>query len=144
MNVEKGWSLRRSVWIIHDYTKPIVTPKKIETRLIIILVGFYFSLVRALAAHIISVGFLHIRMYICEYMYSRCTYIIIYIYISIKSWHIYIYIYTHYSGYGGTQQFRVGRGDSSPTLPVPRLLGEHIQGQEEVAPEMRYFTNKQV
>ena len=140
MNVEKGWSLRRSVWIIHDYTKPIVTPKKIETRLIIILVGFYFSLVRALAAHIISVGFLHIRMYICEYIYiySRCTYI--YIYISSRG----IYIYTHYSGYGGTQQFRVGRGDSSTTLPVPRLLGEHIQRQEKMAPEMRYFTNKQV
>jgi hypothetical protein len=138
LNVEKGWSLRRSVWIIHDYTKPIVTPKKIETRFIIILVGFYFSLVRALAAHIISVGFLHIRMYICEYIYIFKMYI--YIYISSRG----IYIYTHYSGYGGTQQFRVGRGDSSTTLPVPRLLGEHIQRQEKMAPEMRYFTNKQV
>ena len=80
-----------------DFTKPIVTLKKIEAILIIILVGFYFSLVRALAAHIISVGFLHIRVHICECMYSRCTYTIIYIYIYVYLYSrgIYIYIYNY-------------------------------------------------
>lgn len=78
--------------------------------------------------------------YVYMWIYIYIFKMYIYIYISSRG----IYIYTHYSGYGGTQQFRVGRGDSSTTLPVPRLLGEHIQRQEKMAPEMRYFTNKQV